>query len=247
MRCAKNIRTCRECSWKANGPHPEKCPECGADMRCGNDAVVGYRFCSVHGGPSPSRNYYGQGAMVTGSQSSFPLTRLAAKYNQMQNDGRVLSNRASIDIIDERVTQLLGRVDMDEAPERVSKLYNLWQEYKAALEKDSQVEAISIRMKIDKVFEKVYHDYNAWSQIFEALDLRGRQVEREVKILKDIHAVYTADQVYHFQAQLMAAVMKIIGEDPKKLKELQYEFTRLIGERSDNVIDTDDPDDRGSG
>lgn len=245
MKCEKNKRNCSNCKWQADGDRPAVCPQCGTNMRCGNDAVVGYRFCSVHGGPAPSRNFYGTGSMTTGAQSSFPLTRLAAKYNQMLTDGRVLSNRASIDIIDTRIKQLLERVDVNEAPERVAKLYGLWTEYSEALGNGRNAEAMALSKKLDDEFEKIYHDYQAWKQILEALDLRGRQVEREVKILKDIRAVITAEDAYQMNAKLLAAVIRVLGDDPKKLKQVQYEFSRIIGESSDRVTETIDADDWG--
>ena len=60
--------------------------------------------------------------MTTGSGSSFPLTRLAAKYNQMTGDGRVLSNRRAIEIVRMRIQQLAARIDLNEAPDRMARL-----------------------------------------------------------------------------------------------------------------------------
>lgn len=167
--------------------------------------------------------------MINGNGSSFPLTRLAAKYNKMNSDGRLLSNRATIDVIDGRVAQLLERIDFGEAPDRLEKLNAFWNEY---LDADG-VEAAVLKKKISDEFEKVYHDYMAWRQIFDALDLRGKAVEREVKVLKEIKAIMTAEDAYELVAKLLAAMMRVIGDDPKKIKQAQYEFTKLIGESSD--------------
>lgn len=169
--------------------------------------------------------------MTTGSGSSFKLTRLAATYNKMQSNGQLLSNRAAIGLIDQRIKQLLERIDFDEAPDRTAKLYLLWTEF---LDSDG-VEAAVLKKKISDEFEKVYHDYQSWKQIFEALDLRGRSVEREVKVLTSIKAIMTAEDGYNMLAKALAATMKVIGDDAKKLKQVQYEFTRIIGESSDLV------------
>ena len=228
-----------------------KCAHIKKDgIRCEAWAVVGYTRCQAHGGPVPARNFYGPGTMTNGSRSSFPLTRLAAKYNQMITDGRVLSNRGSIDVIDERVKQLLGRIDVDEAPERVEKLFGLWTEYRDLLEKRRETEAMILAGKLDEEFDKIYHDYKAWTQIFEALDLRGRAVEREVKILKEIRAVMTAEDAYQMIAKLLGSVMRVIGDDPGKLKQVQYEFSRIIGESSGKPraeVDSDDWGGSGEG
>lgn len=242
MRCAKKLRKCRKCG-NENIGRKETCAECGEDMRCGQSAVDGYTFCVVHGGPVPSRNFYGVGPMTTGSGSSFKLTRLAAKYNQMQTNGNLLSSRAAIGLIDQRITQLLERIDFDEAPDRTAKLYGLWNEY---LDADG-VDAAVLKKKISDEFEKVYHDYQAWTQIFSALDLRGKTVEREVKVLTSIKAIMTAEDGYELAAKMMAAVMRVIGDDPKRLKQVQYEFTKLIGESSDLVTAGLDEDVGGGG
>ena len=180
--------------------------------------------------------------MTTGSGSSFKLTRLAATYNKMQTNGNLLSSRAAIGLIDQRITQLLERIDFDEAPDRTAKLYGLWNEF---LDADG-VEAAVLKKKISDEFEKVYHDYQAWTQIFSALDLRGKTVEREVKVLTSIKAIMTAEDGYELAAKMMAAVMRVIGDDPKRLKQVQYEFTKLIGESSDLVTDGHSEDVGGS-
>ena len=75
-------------------------------------------------------------------------------------------------------------------------------------------------------------------QVFGALDVRRKMVESELKILKEIKAIITAEDAYELAAKLLAASMNVIGEDPKKLKRLQYEYTRIIGERSDLAGET---------
>ena len=242
MKCGKILRTCRKCEFR-NEKNLGTCPECGEDLHCVNNAVTGYTACGVHGGPVPSRNFYGRGNMTTGSGSSFPLTRLAAKYNAMMKNGQVLSNRAAIDVIDGRITQLLERIDFDEAPDRTAKLYELWTQFVNA----EGVDAVVLKKQIGEEFERVYHDYAAWKQIFEAMDLRGKSVEREVKVLKEIKAIMTAEDGYELAAKMMAAVMRVVGDEPKKLKQVQYEFSRIIGESSDLVAEGYNEDVGGGG
>lgn len=185
--------------------------------------------------------------MTTGSGSSFPLTRLAARYNKMQSDGRVLSNRNAIDVIDTRISQLLERIDLNEAPERMKVLSELWHQYEGELDSGQNAAAFVTRKQISEQFEKAYHDYMAWQQTFEALDLRGKMVEREVKVLKEIHAIMTVEDARNLLAQAMAAIMRVLGSDPKKLKQVQYEFARIIGESSDDVTEGYDEDAGGDG
>lgn len=233
MKCVALRRSCRACGWRVEGAGVKVCGACGMDMRCGKDAVRGYVVCDSHGGPAPSRNFYGRGPMSNGSNSQFPLTRLASKYVQMSTDGRVLSLRGAIETIDSRVQQLLERVEVGEAPERIKDLFEKWQEFKAL--PSSSPEYLTARVEMDEVFERIYHDYAAWRQIFEALELRGKTTEREIKALKEIKAIMTVEDGYELAAKLMAAVIRVIGDDPKKIKQVQYEFARIIGESDDRV------------
>lgn len=181
--------------------------------------------------------------MKDGSSSSFPIVRLASRYNKMLSDGVVLSNRAAVDLIDVRIRQLLERVDVEEAPDRVKHLYEQWQELKSCV--SGMPGYLEAQTAIDLTFERVYHDYASWRQIFEALELRGKSTEREIKALQQIKAIMTAEDGYQLASKMLAAVMRVLGDDPKKIKQVQYEFSRLIGESSDRVTDGFDEDDDG--
>lgn len=231
MRCEHLTNTCRQCGEKFESHDKRSVCECGEDRHCRNEQVPGYRWCSVHGGPSPERGFFGLGrAMTTGTGSSFQLTRLAAKYNEIQREGRILSNRNAIEIIRHRIQQLAERIDLNDAPERMKNLGDLWENYKKLRDVGLAAEASVISQKIDAEFEAAYHDYMAWKQMFDALDLDRKMVESEVKIMKDIQAIITAEDAYQLSAKLLGAVMNVVT-DPKQLKQIQWEFARLVGEQ----------------
>lgn len=236
MLCQAFCKNCKKCGWRVGfGKRQAACPDCGNDLHCPNQAVKGYTLCQTHGGPAPHRGWYGKGKLVNGSGSQFPITRLAAKYNQSQKDGRLLSNRAAVEIIDARVLQLAERIDVDDAPDRLNLLYNLWQEYTEAKANSRKVDEIAKERQLDAAFEKARTDYEAWNQMMTALDLRRRMIESEVKVLKEIKAIMTAEDAYELTAKLLAAVMRVV-DDPTKLKQVQYEFTRIIGEPGDRSL-----------
>lgn len=154
---------------------------------------------------------------------------LAAKYNEMQTDGRLLSNKQSLEIVRTRIQQLLERIDLNEAPDRLAKLGKLWRKFRELDKAGSRPEALITAAEIDAEFEKAYHDYAAWEQMFNALDLDRKMVESEVKILKEIKAIITAEDAINFAAKIMSIIIRI-EDNPKKLKRYQYEIGRLIGE-----------------
>lgn len=231
MKCEALVKNCRRCErWFKSNERSETCPDCGEDRHCQNLVVHGYRFCSNHGGPSPERGFYGLGrGMTTGQGSTFQLTRLAAKYNEIQREGRILSNRHSLEIVRHRIQQLAERIDLNEAPDRLTTLQKLWQDYTKKRDAGDLLAARVTSMEIDAMFEASFHDYMAWRQMFDALDLDRKMVESEVKVMKDIQAIITAEDAYELAAKLLGAVLNVV-DDPNKLKRIQYEFARIVGE-----------------
>lgn len=242
MLCQAYKKRCpnKDCDFKYRAENSGKkvCPECETPREpCGRQAVSGYRFCQYHGGPNPKNNFYGLGGkFVTGKESQFPLTRLAAKYNEMQRNGRLLSNRASLDIVRGRIEKLAERIDMNEAPDRLTNIRELWLEY---IKNRGGPEELICEKQLNDEFERAYHDYAAWKQMFEAIDIDRKLVESEVKVIKDIHAVLTVEDAYELTAQLLGAIISTTQgmegvPDPVKLhflKRIQYEFTRIVGDR----------------
>jgi len=168
------------------------------------------------------------------------LTRIAAKYNEMQKDGRLLSNRHSIEIVRKRIDELSQRIDMNQAPDRLANLAKLWVKFRNEFDNNKVIEAKVTAKAVDAEFEKAYHDYAAWQQMFEALDLDRKMVESEVKIAKDIQAMLTAEDAYELMGEVFAAIMRHVKE-PKTLKALQYEFARIVGDGS-VIEDTESSD-----
>lgn len=261
-RCDGSYARCKQC--KEFIPRENRswvCPHCGAETRCKDAKVPGYHYCRNHGGPNPRNNYYGHGrSMVTGEGSQFPITRLAARYNEMKKNGRLLSTRESIDIVRKRVVELLSRIEQSQDPDRVGKIQKLWNKYKLA----DQLDKLKLQLEIDDELEKAFHDYASWNQVFLALDLDRKLVESEVKVAKDMHAILTAEDAYELVAKLLASIIDAVRqqkdvEDVSKahiLKRVEYEFTKIIGEGRDrtaresdaDVIDADVPDfESGSG
>jgi len=208
------------------------------DLHCKNAPVFGFPMCHFHGGPSPKRGWYGPGVgIVTGENSRFQITKLAAKYNELTKSGQFLSNRQALEIIRSRVRQLAERIDLNEAPDRLAKLSRLWAEYREQRKNGAELEALKTAAQIDEEFQAAYHDYAAWKQMFEALDLDRKMVESEVKIAKDMRAILTAEDAFHLEAKLLASIIQAASEiildeklRAKLLKRIEYEFARLIGD-----------------
>lgn len=168
--------------------------------------------------------------MVTGKGSNSQLVRIASSYNDIKSDGRILSNRKAMEIIWHRVEQLAERIDLNEAPERMAKIKSLWEEFRDLDRQGKDMEAVAVAHRIDDEFDAAYHDYMAWKQMFDALEIHSKMTESEVKIMKDMRALMTAEDAYELVAQVMAVLLRVLQDNPKKLKEAKYELERIIGQ-----------------
>lgn len=241
LQCKAFVKKCRQCGWIQEGKRQKACPVCGRDLRCPQPAVSGWAVCNRHGGPNPKHNFYGKGRnTLTGEGSHFPLVRLAAKYNQIQEDGRILSNRYSLELVRERIRGLAERIDLNEAPERLKTLHDLWEERKSLHAAGKELEARAVDALIDDEFEKAYHDYASWEQMFEAIDLDRKLVESEAKVMQSLRAILTAEDAYQLTAKILSSIMAAVNSLPdvsatvkgRLLKRIQYDFIRLVGDRS---------------
>lgn len=178
--------------------------------------------------------------MTTGKGSNFQLTRIASKYNEIQRNGQILSNRRARDIIWERVEQLAADIDTKEAPDKLEKLGLLWKDYREKQSRGLLVEAALVASDIDAEFEKAYYLFQAWRQMFQALELHSKMTESEVKIMKDLKAIMTYEDANLLIAKVMAVFLRILQDDPKKLKEAQFELTRLTGDFGEYVDEGSD-------
>lgn len=160
------------------------------------------------------------------------IIQLASKYDKIQEDGRLLSNKASIGVIDQRIHQLLERMEEAYDPKRLKTLEKLWQEYKFAKVEDRT----RIARQIDDEFDKEFHDYEAFDQFLKATEVKRKAIDSEIKILKELDAVLTAEQAAEMVAQMFAACKRVLMNDDftkypigKRLQMLKYEFGQITG------------------
>jgi hypothetical protein len=93
------------------------------------------------------------------------------------------------------------------------------------------------KKEMDTQFAAAREDYLSWEQMFNALDVRRKMIDSEVKIAKDIQAILTAEDGYELIAKITGVIIQVVN-DPNQLKRIQYEITRLIG---DTPIGKDEP------
>lgn len=220
-RCQGFRMVCVQCGFRNSARGMEVCENCGESLACTRPVAPFSDYCADHGGSRPPRGSYPE-------MRKFPIVRLAHKYNEMQTSGRLLSLQSSIAVVRARIEQLAERIDENNAPDRLTKIAKLWEDY---LAETSSTEQLKIKYKLTRHINAAVTDFAAWEQLMLAVDLDRKLVESEVKVVKDIRAILTAEDAYELVAKLLAIILRVFPDDPKKLMQVQYEFSKLIGDR----------------
>lgn len=229
------------------------CPDCGTSRRCRSYPVKGTDLCASHGGLSnPEAKYVPNPGrpLVTGKNSSSALTRLAAKYNELQSNGPLQSLRPALKVVDERIIALLGRIEENYSPNRIKTIMNAWTNLNASVPglKDwvkQNKSAAAAYHTLESENKKAYHDYESWNQIMAVLDLRRKLSADEMRILEKMQAMISAEDAYDLVAQLLAVILRVMKEEPngsRIIKTIQSEFSRIIGEPYLDRIERSEPE-----
>jgi hypothetical protein len=196
-----------------------------------------------HRGANERFGFYGEGAPATvGGHSKWLVVNAAEKYINMMKNPQVVSIRHNFPLIRERVLQLMGRLEENETPDRMKKLRDTWEQLKKAMPKHMVIGIPGQKawQELDDEMERVYHDYESWSQILDLMNTESKLVDTELKVVKAIGSMITAEQVIEMQAKQLAAIMECI-DDPRILRKIQYRYAQISGSdllyeagRSDN-------------
>lgn len=225
--CTARRRVCRQCEKRYPQFHTnDVCMECGESMICGAATVKGFSECQNHRGPNPNKGQYG----MDHDLNKFPIVKLAERYRAVVKDARILSLRGAIEVIRQRIANLAERIDMKDAPDRMARLNKYWVDYLQAKNDMDNAGMTVLQKQITEEFERGHDDYAAWNAMVQALDLERKLVGDEVKIIKEVRGILTAEDAHELVAKMLSIILRVFRDDKVKLRQVKYEFIRMIGD-----------------
>ena len=237
-KCIQLTKWCKKCDRRfENHEQMVHCPECGESRNCGNRPMAGFDRCCHHGGPQPQHGYYGRKgnkfSMTSNKGTTSPLNQVATKYLEIQSDPQAQTLRPLHSILNSRLMVLLERVKTNDSSSRMGKVLQLWKRFKKWHPKLAQyffgAESTKAFNDLDAELEATYHDYEAWREIYTLIDEKTKVSVAEMKILKDMKALISAEDVHDLVGQVLASVAKVVN-DPTKLEQIRYELAAIIGD-----------------
>lgn len=199
--------------------------------RCKNPAVTGYEVCRFHGAGTPSKGKLGGRPIKTGRYSKHLPTRLAARYNEAQNDPDLLQLRDEVALLDTRIGELLVSLQDGDTRKLWTDLQDAWSDLEMAqVETDPERKRIKTNEalgKIGRIVKRGNGIYQSWHEIYGVVDQRRKTVESERKRLVEMHQTITVERLILLMTAI-AGIVKSHVDDTRTIRAIEHEIQGLL-------------------
>lgn len=162
-----------------------------------------------------------------GRYSKYLPARLAARYQEAQADTELLALREEISLIDSRLSDLLKRVDTNEAGHWWKELQRVYKEYREAEGKADLPAMRAALYQWGDIVRLGTSDYAAWNEVYNVLEQRRKLVESERKRLVEMQQMITSERAMLLISALVGVVRDHVT-DPIILKAISADVGKLI-------------------
>lgn len=208
---------------------------CGAKTRsgatCKNPPVRGMERCRMHGGLSKSGRE--SATFKHGRYSKHAPARISALAEEANADPELMSHRSGVALYDARIAELLGKVDPGESGwmwQQVKERLDEFQEARGMQDTAGMNSAIkSLRFLVNKGLE----DFHVWNEIGQTMKLRQSLTDSELKRLKDMQQMMTAEQAMMFAADVEKAIADNVTDDGEReavFRQVRESIARNVAE-----------------
>jgi hypothetical protein len=171
-----------------------------SQQQCRRHATPGRRVCHIHGGKSPIGPAHYKHR--TGRYSKFLPSRMAAVYDDVRNDPKLLELRDDIATVDARIIDLLQRVETGEAG-------SLWREalgVMATFRAEQRIQSVEgmtrAFIELERVIQQGADDYAVWDEILQLMEQR-----RKLCLAEQRRATRACEQMSAEQAMMLMRVL----------------------------------------
>jgi hypothetical protein len=197
--------------------------------RCKCRATPGREVCQTYGG----RTLMGLGAArrKTGRYSTSLPTRLAAEYERAAHDPEPLALRYELAIVDVRLHDLLGRVEVGEAGRLWRQARAAWQIIKHVQTEGRPLVQTGAARELDRLLAQAVGDDAAWHEILQLIEQRRKLVEAEAKRLVAMQQMMTREEAMRWVDTIVAILTRHVA-DRETLKKISLDLNALVSDRS---------------
>ena len=178
--------------------------------QCRDDAMKGRTKCYKHGGKTPRGIALPQ--TKTGRYSKHLPTRMAARYQEAQQDPELLVLRDEIALLDSRLSDVLSRVDTGESGALWADLQKSWEAFGLARAAGNVPKMTELLATHESLLQRGRADYAAWAEIGQLLDRRARFVESERRRYVEMQQMVGVEQVMLFLGAVTDAIRRHVPD-----------------------------------
>jgi 23S rRNA-/tRNA-specific pseudouridylate synthase len=148
----------------------------------------------------------------SGRHSKYLPVRMAAKYQEAQDDPELLSLRDEISLVDSRLLDLLARVDSGESGALWRALRKAHRAFKG-YQRDKDVGKMHAAFaEMEACLDAGVTDQQLWQEIGEQVELRRKLAESESKRMVALHQVITAEQAMMLVGALTGIITRYVTD-----------------------------------
>lgn len=202
--------------------------------RCRRAAMIGKEVCMMHGGKTPRGT--NNPNFKHGRYSKAIPDRLAARYNEAQNDSQLLELREDIALIDARISDLLVRVDTGESGAAWRRAAEAVQAFKTAQVAGKVPEMHKHLAVLTDTIEGGNGDSEAWAEVYAMLETRRKLVESERKRLVEMQQYISTERAMALIAAITDTVKRHV-HDRTALLAISQDIMQITNRR---IVDADE-------
>ena len=236
--CSARIHSCRSCGYRFLG-HDKIviCPVCGENRQCLTEVEQSGERCRLHGGNSAIG--FASGQWKHGRYSKHMPNRLLPDYMDAVRDKNLLALRHDIALVDTRMNDLIGRIDIGDSGSIWEKAKEEFRSFRVATAHNDGA-AVRLHLnELDKLLDQGLQDFSIWQDIMRLLEHRRKLVETEMRRLDRLHQFMTAEEAQALMLAVGEAIKRHV-KDTQVLGEISRDLGRLMATRSSGVPATDD-------
>jgi hypothetical protein len=198
--------------------------------RCKRRGTPGREVGQMHAG----RTLMGLAAPrpQTDRYSKFLPTRIAAEYERAALDPEPLALRHELAVVDVRINDLLGRVEVGEAGRLWRHARAAWQTMKHREAEGRPLVQTRAARELDGLLAQAVGDYAAWHEIIQLIEQRRKLVETEAKRLVAMQQMMTKEEAMRWLDTIVAILTRHIA-DRETLEKISLDLNALVSHRSE--------------
>lgn len=165
-------------------------------------------------------------------------TRMVGGFLKSLKDPDLVSVRKEMAVAEERIRDLIKRVDIKEAGELWRAMRRAVREFRLAQKRDDAPAAAKALREMESLADEGIADYAAWDEVAKWIMVSVRLKDTERRLLEAQQQSISVERALLFATNLLESVKRNV-DDPRVLNAINADFARLVDRGAEDAPDGD--------